>query len=103
MIMEVALPLRSSREPEAEARIVRILPFRMDDPAAIFYDPETRLLNVVNDADNILVEITLRGRLVREYAFLGDNQEGICLDDERHLYIAQDSGGILKVKDLRKR
>ena len=103
MIMEVLVPLKSSRAAEAEARIIRVLPFRMDDPAAMYYDPDTKLLNVVSDADNILVEITLEGRLVNEYAFLGDNQEGVCRDDEGYLYIAQDSGGILRVKDLRRR
>jgi uncharacterized protein YjiK len=59
------------------------------------------LLNVVSDADNILVEITLEGKIVREYAFLGDTQEGIARDDEGYLYIAQDLGRVLKVKDLR--
>jgi hypothetical protein len=34
---------------------------------------------------------------------LGDNQEGLCRDNEGYLYIAQDSGGILRVKDLRPR
>jgi uncharacterized protein YjiK len=103
MIMEVLVPLKSSRAGEAEAKIIRVLPFKMDDPAAMYYDPETGLLNVVSDADNILVEITLSGRLVRQYAFLGDEQEGICLDDEGNLYIAQDTGKIIKVKDLRKK
>jgi uncharacterized protein YjiK len=103
MIMEVLIPIRSARTPEAEAKIIRVLPFRMDDPAAMYYDPVTRRLNIVSDADNILVEITLAGRLVKEYAFLGNDQEGICRDDEGNLYIAQDIGGIIKVKDLRKR
>ncbi|MCJ7581375.1 MAG: hypothetical protein MUP98_12690 [Candidatus Aminicenantes bacterium] len=35
-----------------------------------------------------------------QYAFLGDNQEGLARDDAGYLYIAQDSGGILKAKDL---
>ncbi len=100
-IMEVQVPLKSSQERTTEAHILRVLPLSLDDPAALYYDPQTGLLNVVNDADNILVEITLAGRIVREYAFLGDNQEGIARDDEGYLYIAQDSGGILKVKDLR--
>lgn len=100
-IMEVQVPLKSSQERTAEAHILRVLPLNLDDPAALYYDPQTGLLNVVNDADNILVEITPDGRIVREYAFLGDNQEGIARDDEGYLYIAQDSGGILKVKDLR--
>lgn len=100
-IMEVLVPLKSSQTETAEARIIRVLPFKIDDPAAMYYDSKTGLLNVVSDADNILVEITLEGKLVNEYAFLGDNQEGITLDDKGYLYIAQDSGGILKVKDLR--
>ncbi len=103
MIMEVYVPLRSSRAEEAEARIRRVLPLRMDDPAAIYYDPETGRLNVVDDADNILVEITLDGRVVRQYAFLGDNQEGLARDEQGYLYIAQDTGGVIKVKDLRPR
>ena len=103
MIMEILVPLKSSRAAEAGAKIMRVLPFKMDDPAGMYYDRSTGLLNIVGDADNIFVEITLTGRLIRQYAFLGDNQEGICLDDEGNLYIAQDTGGILKVKDLRKK
>ncbi|MDH4197447.1 MAG: esterase-like activity of phytase family protein [Candidatus Aminicenantes bacterium] len=99
-VVELLVPLRSAAG-DAEARILRVLPFQMDDPAAIRYDPQTRLLDIVNDADNILAEVTLDGRLVRAYAFLGDNQEGLAKDDEGYLYIAQDTGGILKVKDLR--
>ena len=106
--MEVFVPLKSSQEKDAQARILRVLPLAMDDPAAMFYDSKTGLLNVVSDADNILVEITLDGKIIREYAFLGANQEGITRDDEGYLYIAQDmgeeggdTGGILKVKDLR--
>ena len=100
-IMEVLVPLRTTQSEVAEARIIRILPFKMDDPSAMYYDQKTGLLNIVSDADNILVEITLEGKVVKEYAFLGDNQEGITKDKEGYLYIAQDSGGIIKVKDLR--
>lgn len=100
-IVELFVPLRSAPG-DGEARILRVLPLRLDDPAAIRYDAQTRLFDIVNDADNILAEVTLEGRLVRAYAFLGDNQEGLAKDDEGYLYIAQDTGGILKVKDLRK-
>jgi uncharacterized protein YjiK len=101
-VVELLVPLRSAAG-DAEARILRVLPFTMDDPAAIRYDERTRRLDIVNDADNILAEVTLDGRLVRAYAFLGDNQEGMTVDDEGFLYIAQDTGGILKVKDLRRK
>lgn len=100
-IFEVHIPLRTSDAEVCEARILRVLPFKMDDLAAMYYDAEKRILNIVSDADNILVELTLEGRLVREFAFLGDNQEGLARDDKGYLYIAQDSGGILKIKDLR--
>jgi len=100
-IIEILVPLRSSRAETAEARIIRVLPFKMDDPGGMYYDQKTGHLNVVSDAYNILVEITLEGKLIREYAFLGDNQEGLAKDDEGYLYIAQGLGGIIKVKDLR--
>jgi uncharacterized protein YjiK len=102
-IMEVLIPIKSSKAKTAKARIFRVLPFELKDPAAMYYDPKTGLLNVVNDADNILVELTLDGKMVKEYAFLGDKQEGIAWDDDGDLYIAQDSGGIIRVRDLRKR
>ena len=100
-IMEVLVPLRTTQSEVAEARIIRVLPFEMNDPSAMFYDQKTGLLNIVSDADNILVEITLEGKLIKEYAFLGDKQEGITKDKEGYLYFVQDSGGIIKVKDLR--
>jgi uncharacterized protein YjiK len=100
-IVEILVPLESSQAEETEARIIRVLPFKMDDPAGMYYDKKTGNLNIVSDAYNILVEITLEGKLIREYAFLGDNQEGLAKDDEGYLYIAQGEGGIIKVKDLR--
>jgi len=102
-LMELLVPLKSAKSAEAEATILRVLPFKMRDPGAIYYDPETRRLNVVSDADNLLVEITLDGQLVKEYAFPGNDQEGLCWDPEGYIYICQDSGGILKLKDRRKR
>jgi len=101
-IMELYVPIKTSLAKQAEAKILRVLPFRMRDPGALFYDSKTGLLNVVSDSDNLFLEITLDGKLVREYAFPGNDQEGIAWDDQGHLYICQDSGGILKLKDLRK-
>lgn len=67
----------------------------------MYFDPKKKILNVASDAENILVELTLEGQLVNEYAFPGEYQEGLARDDEGYLYIAQDSGGIIKIKDLR--
>ncbi|MBD3413974.1 MAG: hypothetical protein GF421_06055 [Candidatus Aminicenantes bacterium] len=100
-VLEVAVPLNSCQKKVCEARIQRVLPLEMDDPAAMYFDFRTGLLNIVNDADNILVEMDLKGKIIREYAFLGNDQEGIAVDEQGYLYIAQDMGGIIKVKDLR--
>ena len=37
-------------------------------------------------------------RPLNAYAFPGANQEGIAVDGEGFLYVAQDSGGIIKLK-----
>jgi uncharacterized protein YjiK len=100
-VMEVLIPIKTGGKKTAEAQILRVLPLNINDPAALFFDRKTGLLNVMSDADNILFEVSMEGKIVREYAFLGDEQEGIARDDEGYLYIAQDRGGILKVKDLR--
>jgi len=99
-IMELFVPLRTGGGDGLEARILRVLPFQMDDPSGLAYDPLKKHLYAVDDADNIFVEITLEGKLVSEYAFPGNDQEGFAWDDEGYLYITQDSGGIIKLKDL---
>jgi hypothetical protein len=101
-IMELFVPLRTGGGEAREARIIRVLPFKMDDPSGLAYDPLKKHLYAVSDADNIFVEITLEGKLVGEYAFPGNDQEGFAWDDKGYLYIAQDSGGIIKLKDLRR-
>jgi hypothetical protein len=102
-IMEVSVPLRSSRAKEAEARILRVLPLRIRDPGGLSFDSSKKLLYAVSDSDNLFLEITLDGRLVKEYAFPGNDQEGIAWDEQGYIYICQDSGGIIKLKDLRPR
>jgi hypothetical protein len=105
-IMEVLIPLKSCQKKICEAQILRILPIKIDDPAGMHFDSRSGLLNIVSDADNIFVEMDLSGKIIREYAFLGANQEGIAVDDKGYLYIAQDygeraAGEIIRVKDLR--
>ncbi|MCJ7680857.1 MAG: SdiA-regulated domain-containing protein, partial [Candidatus Aminicenantes bacterium] len=80
-LIEVEVPLLSSTKESDTAVILRVLPFKLDDPAGMYFDARTGRLNVVSDVDNILVELTLSGRLVGEYAFPGDNQEGLTQDD----------------------
>ncbi|HJN17490.1 MAG TPA: hypothetical protein QGH10_18435, partial [Armatimonadota bacterium] len=55
-------------------------------------------LYVISDSKNLFMEATTDGQVLAAYAFPGANQEGIALDPEGYIYIAQDSGGILKHK-----
>jgi uncharacterized protein YjiK len=100
-LVELSVPLRSAGPAGGPAKIIRLVTTKVQDPADMYFDERTGLLNVVCDAPNILVEMTLQGKIVRQYAFPGNDQEGICRDPEGYIYIAQDSGGILKLKDLR--
>ncbi len=97
-LFEVELPLRSGT---GEPRFVRSLSPGIIDLAGLFYDAESNHLFVVSDATNVLLEVSMDLEVLKAYAFPGDNQEGITADPDGFLYIAQDSGGILKVKWLR--
>jgi uncharacterized protein YjiK len=43
-----------------------------------------------------LLEITRTGKIIGSWALPGEEQEGMIMDWKGFLYIAQDSGGILK-------
>jgi uncharacterized protein YjiK len=100
-LVELSVPLRSAGTEGGRAKIVRVLPTKIQDPSGLYFDEKTRRLNVLCDTPNLLLEITLQGKIVRRYAFPGNDQEGVCRDPEGFIYIAQDSDGILKLKDLR--
>ena len=55
-------------------------------------------LTGVSMLNNAFAETDSEGHLLRLYTFPGQSQEGLALDPEGHLYIAQDSGGILKIR-----
>jgi hypothetical protein len=44
-----------------------------------------------------LFELTRVGSVLRRIALPGARQEGVALDDRGSLYIAQDSGGVLRI------
>jgi len=101
-IFELELPLRSRSHGSNIAKIVKYLPFKTIDLSALHYDEKSGHLYVMSDATNTLFEITTEGKILKAYAFPGDNQEGIAADTKGFLYIAQDSGGIIKIKWNRK-
>ncbi len=98
VICEVEVPLKSSGAAVGKAKIVRYFSLGIADFAAFCYDAGSGHIYVVSDANNILLEITTGGDVVKFWAFPGDNQEGLAMDSDGFVYIAQDTGGILKVR-----
>ncbi|MDP8223162.1 MAG: SdiA-regulated domain-containing protein [Candidatus Lernaella stagnicola] len=101
VIIEVELPLKSNTDRRGTVPIKRYFSIGIRDLSALHYDRKTRHLLVVSDASNTFFEVSTAGQIVSYWAFPGADQEGITLDDEDFMYIAQDSGGILKIKWLR--
>lgn len=101
VIVEVELPLRTGEGRRLAGKLVRALDVGVIDIAGLHYDASSGRLYFVSDATNTLFEMTRDGELTRSWAFPGDNQEGLTMDQDGFVYIAQDSGGVLKLKWLR--
>ena len=70
-------------------------------PAGLHYDETGKQFLVISDATNSVSLVSAAGEVTACMALPGRTQEGITLDDEGHLYIAQDAGGITKLRWLR--
>lgn len=94
-VFQVELPLRTRT---GAPRITGYFQPGVIDLSGLHYDPVTDHILVISDAINLILEYSRAQRLIRAQAFPGDNQEGLTVDGEDFLYIAQDTGGILKLK-----
>ncbi len=97
-LFEVQLGLRSGTR---EVRIIRYFRPGVIDLSGLYYDAATDHIFVISDATNAIFEYSRTHQLLHAWAFPGDDQEGIAVDGEGYLYIAQDSGGIIKIRWLR--
>jgi len=102
VIVELEVPTRSSHT-GGEARILGWFAPGVIDLSGLEYDRANGHLLAISDATNTLMEMTRRGRILRVIAFPGNDQEGIALDDRGFMYIAQDCGGVLKIRPERPR
>ena len=78
-----------------------VLESKTVDLAGIFYDPANNRLYVVSDRENLLLEMDRSGNVHATYVLPGKTQEGITRDHEGFFYIAQDAGGILKLRFIK--
>jgi len=97
-VFKVEIPLRSKTK---RPRILDYFIPGIIDLSGLHYDPITGHIFIISDTYNIILEYSPDYRLLSEFAFPGDNQEGITVDDAGFMYIAQDSGGIVKLKWIR--
>jgi len=78
------------------AKTLQTFEQKISDLSGLHYDDRSGLLLVISDAHNTLLLMTTEGDIHTSYTLPGENQEGITLDDEGYLYIAEDSGNIIK-------
>ena len=95
-IFEVEASIKSNKSNEAE--IVRCFYPRVVDLVDISYDYSSGNFYVISDENNVLFEMTREGKILQTYDLPGKDQQGIAFDNEGFVYIAQDSGGIIRYK-----
>ncbi len=96
-VFVVELPLRSKT---GRPKLISHFKPGVVDISGLYCDVADGHIFVISDLCNIILEYSSSFELLHEYAFPGDNQEGITVDDAGFMYIAQDSGGIIKLKWL---
>ena len=101
VVCEVAVPLSSTNPSPPEGKIVSFFPLSIIDISGLAYDSSRRCLIVVSDTTNLLVEVTRDGTVLRQHLLPGNDQEGITLDSEGFMYIAQENGEVIKIEDRR--
>jgi hypothetical protein len=97
-VIEVELPLRSVGKTTSAARILRCIDPGIVDISGLCYDAATDSTLLISDTTDTLLEYDRSGRILGAWRLPGTDQEGIAADPDGFLYIAQDSGGIVKIR-----
>ena len=101
IVCEVVVPLSSTDPTPPEGKIISFFPLSIIDISGLAYDSARHCLIVVSDTTNLLVEVTRDGTVLRQHLLPGNDQEGITLDREGFMYIAQENGEVIKIEDRR--
>ena len=101
IVCEVDVPLSSTDPTPPEGKIISFFPLSIIDISGIAYDASRHCLIVVSDTTNLLVEVKRDGTVLRQHLLPGNDQEGITLDDEGFMYVAQENGEVIKIEARR--
>ena len=95
-VFQVEIPLDGR---SAGLSMLQSIPLRQVDLAGLFYDLATEHLFVISDREDVFLELDpWEGRVIATHILPGRSQEGITVDPEGFFYLAQDSGGLLKLR-----
>lgn len=99
IVISVAVPPRAKGNVVEKKTLPVLSYFTMPvkDLSAIAYNHQRKTLFILNDFNNLIFEVTGEGKILNHWSIPGQDQEGICFVDD-YLFIAQDSGKILKIK-----
>lgn len=97
-IFELELPLKSQNAESDKVRILRYFQPDVIDLSGLYFDVPKKILYAISDFPNRIMAFTPMGNPLGIWALPGDNQEGITVDPDGIMFIAQDSGGVLKLK-----
>lgn len=90
IVLEVEVELKPGTN-HPRAQIVRYFSVGITDLSGITYIPSNRHLLITSDTHDLLLETSLSGEIFDSYPLPGEHQEGITIDGEGSLYIAQDT------------
>lgn len=103
VICEVVVPLLTSEATETEATIIRFFKMGLMDISGLAYDARSDSLVLISDTTNLLLELKRDGTVLHRYLLPGNDQEGVTLDGLGYMYVAQESGQVIKLADRRLR
>lgn len=94
------ISFQSIKDGAPSLQIASMIESQTLDLSGIFYNPMDRHFYIVSDSENRLIEMDRSGAVVATFRLPGETQEGITMDREGFIYIAQDAGGVLKLSML---
>ena len=98
-IFEVEVPLNDDTDNPSPCRLLRYFSPGVTDLSDLYYDNSKSTLHIISDSNNLLMLAYPYGHVFAKYTDLPcSDQEGIAADDSGNIYIAQDSGGIVKIR-----
>jgi uncharacterized protein YjiK len=97
VVCQVELPLKSEKG-DGRGKIAGCFNPGVTDLSDLRYDRGQDRLWAISDAEDLLLQMTRTGKVVARYLLPEEDQEGIAVDREGFLYIARDSGGIVKYR-----